>query len=234
MSMSTSPTFPASPALATAARIRGRMHAPNARTTGLILVGLVHLLMVGALVKGFQRHAAEAPPLIKMKTIVEPENKPKPVEPLRLPEPAIQTPRLVEVPIPPVEITPTKEPVIVAVGITDGRTNTPFEVTDGGTKPEVAPTRTVPDTAIKAPGAVCTQMAAPEMPAVNWTGEALFRAVAEVQGGRVVAVQLQALSGAMDARTRRAFSNAIEGTLKSRYVCPGEHRFQQDFAFRMD
>ncbi|ANH68273.1 hypothetical protein [Mitsuaria sp. 7] len=210
------------------------MHAPNARTTGLVLVGLVHLLMVGALVKGFQRHAVEAPPLIKMKTIVEPEDKPKPVEPPRIPEPAIQTPRMVEVPIPPVEITQTKEPVIVATGVTDGRTNTPFEVTEAGSKQDVTPNRAPPDTAIKTPGAVCTQMAAPEMPAVSWTGEALFRAVADVQGGRVVSVQLQALGGSMDARTRRAFSNAIEGTLKSRYVCPGDHRFQQDFAFRMD
>lgn len=231
MSMSTSPTFPA---LATAARIRGRMRAPNARTTGLILVGLVHLLMVGALVKGFQRHAVEAPPLIKLKTIVEPEDKPKPAEPLHIPEPTIKTPRMVEVPIPPVDITQTKEPVIVAVGVTDGRTSTPSEGTDPGAKQEVVPTRTTPPTTLKTPGAICTQMAAPEMPAVNWTGEALFRAVADVQGGRVVAVQLQALGGTMDARTRRAFSNAIEGTLKSRYVCPGEHRFQQDFAFRMD
>lgn len=210
------------------------MHAPSARTTGLVLVSLVHLLMVGALVKGFQRHAVEAPPLIQVKTIDEPQTKPKPLEPLRIPEPPMPIPRVVEVPIPPVDITQTKEPVIVATGVTDGRTNTPFEVADAGTKQEVTPTRTPPDTAIKTPGAICTQMAAPEMPSVNWTGEALFRAVAEVQGGRVVAVQLQTLGGAMDARTRRAFSNAIEGTLKSRYVCPGEHRFQQDFAFRMD
>ena len=210
------------------------IHAPNARTTGLVLVGLVHLLMVGALVKGFQHHAAEAPPPILVKTIDEPDNKPRPVEPLRIPEPAIPMPRVVEVPIPPVDITPTKEPVVVAVGVSDGRTNTPFEVKDTGPTPETIPVKTPPVTPIKTAGAICTQMAAPEMPTVNWTGEALFRTVAEVQGGRVVSVQLQALGGAMDARTRRAFSNAIEGTLKSRYVCPGEHRFQQDFAFRMD
>lgn len=87
---------------------------------------------------------------------------------------------------------------------------------------------------VKSVGAVCTQTASPEMPSVNWSGEALFRVVADVQGGHVVAVQIQTLAGAMDSRTRRAFSNAIEGTLKSRYVCPGEHRFQQDFAFRVD
>ncbi len=210
------------------------MHAPNARTTGLVLVGLVHLLMVGALVKGFQRHAAEAPPPIQVKTINEPDTRPKPAEPLRIPEPAIPIPRTVEVPIPPVEITQTRDPVVVAVGISDGRTSTPFEVTEPGAKQDVTPSRTPPDTAVKAPGAICTQMAAPEMPAVNWSGEALFRAVADVQGGRVVAVQVLAMGGSMDNRTRRAFSNAIEGTLKSRYVCPGEHRFQQDFAFRVD
>ncbi|WP_431262981.1 hypothetical protein ACQ859_23320 [Roseateles chitinivorans] len=210
------------------------MHAPNARTTGLVLVGLVHLLMVGALVKGFQRHATEAPPPIRMKTITEPLDQPKPVERLTVPPPAMPTPRVIEVPIPPVEITPTKEPVVATVGISDGRKNESFQVAEAGEKQDMTPAKTPPTTALQQPGAICTQMAAPEMPAVNWSGEALFRAVADVQGGRVVAVQIQALGGSMDVRTRRAFSNAIEGTLKSRYVCPGEHRFQQDFAFRMD
>ena len=55
-------------------------------------------------------------------------------------------------------------------------------------------------------------------------GEALFRAVADVQGGRVVAVQIQALGGAMDARTRRAFSNARPAcgsvrTSRSKKIC---------------
>ncbi|WP_431256264.1 hypothetical protein ACQ86G_15970 [Roseateles chitinivorans] len=213
---------------------RMSIHAPNARATGFFLVGLVHLLMVGALVKGFQRHATEAPPLIQVKTIDEPENKPKPAEPLRIPEPTIPMPRVIEVPIPPVEIVPTREPVIATVGISDGRKNESFPVTEVGAKQDVTPARTPPTTTLPQPGAICTQMAAPEMPAVNWSGEALFRAMADVQGGRVVAVQIQALGGSMDVRTRRALSNAIEGTLKARYVCPGEHRFQQDFAFRMD
>ena len=220
---------------ASAAAIRGRIQAPSARTTGLILVGVVHLLMVGALVKGFQRHATEAPPPIQVKTVKDKEvDPPKPPEPMQVPPPVIPMPRQIEVPIPPVPITPAVDPVIQTTGITDGRTREDFAVTPGG-KGEVAPPVAPPvKDVVKSVGAVCTQTASPEMPSVNWTGEALFRVVADVQGGRVVAVQIQTLSGAMDSRTRRAFSTAIEGTLKSRYVCPGEHRFQQDFAFRVD
>jgi periplasmic protein TonB len=38
----------------------------------------------------------------------------------------------------------------------------------------------------------------------------------------------------MDSRTRRAFTQSIETALKQHYVCPGNHRFQQDFGFRVD
>lgn len=230
-------SMPMSPAFQTAAgprHSRGRFQAPSARTGGLILVGIVHLLMVGALIKGFQRHAAEAPPPIQMRTVTEKEDRPKLPEPIPIPRPDIPMPKLVEVPVPPVEITPTAPSLIQTVPAQEARGSTPFQATAGAGETRPAVPVPTPKETLRQPGAICTQMAAPDMPTVNWSGEALFRAVADVQGGRVVAVQIQAIGGAMDARTRRAFSNAIEGTLKSRYVCPGEHRFQQEFAFRVD
>ncbi|MBO9687235.1 hypothetical protein [Roseateles chitosanitabidus] len=232
MSMPMSPAFLA--ASGPRRLSRGHFQAPSARTGGLILVGIVHLLMVGALIKGFQRHAAEAPAPITLRPVTEKEEHPKPPDPLPIPQPEIRLPKLVEVPVPPVEITPTTPPLIQTVAAQERREVVPFEVAKGEVRPDQGPPAVVPKTTVTQPGAICTQMASPEMPSVNWSGEALFRAVADVQGGRVVAVQIQALGGAMDARTRRAFSNAIEGTLKSRYVCPGEHRFQQEFAFRVD
>lgn len=117
---------------ASAAAIRGRIQAPSARTTGLVLVGVVHLLMVGALVKGFQRHVTEAPPPIQVKAVKDKVEPPKPPEPLRVPPPVIPMPRQIEVPIPVVPITPTVDPVIQTTGITDGRTREDFAVTLGG------------------------------------------------------------------------------------------------------
>lgn len=214
---------------------RGRLPAPNARTTGLLLVGLVHVLMVGALVKGFQRHASEAPPPIQVRAIPEPPIQPP--EPLTrdlIDPPPQHLPKTVEVPIPLVDIQPQTPPVIRTEAATEPATDRPFQVTaDKGSEPVVG-TKPPAREAVTSPGLVCTAMAAPDLPAVNWSGEALFRAVADVQGGRVVAVQIQALGGTMDLRTRRQLSNAIEGTLKSRYICPGDHRFQQDFAFKVD
>ena len=85
---------------ASAAAIRGRIQAPSARTSGLVLVGVVHLLMVGALVKGFQRHVTEAPPPIQVKTVKDKVEPPKPVAP---PPPA---------PVePPKPVTPPPAPV---------------------------------------------------------------------------------------------------------------------------
>lgn len=215
------------------AAIRGRIQAPNARTAGLVLVALVHLLMVGALVKGFQRHATEAPKPIVVRAIDEPTKPPEPVVIDHFDPPPIVTPKVVPVPVPEVQIDNTLPPVVRTEPVTEVRKDSFVGGTIAGKSEDTAPAKPVVKE-IASPGAICSQMASPEMPAVNWSGEALFRAMAEVQGGRVVAVQIQPLSGAMDMRTRRAFTNAIEGTLKSRYICPGEHRFQQDFAFRID
>ena len=84
------------------------------------------------------------------------------------------------------------------------------------------------------PGMVCTRMGKPELPPVNWSGEALFHVLATVKGGRVTATEIQALRGGMDARTRRALQGAIDTALKDSYECPGEHRFEQEFQFSVN
>ncbi|SEK38817.1 hypothetical protein SAMN05216359_101655 [Roseateles sp. YR242] len=208
------------------------------RTAGLIVVALVHVAMVAALVEGFRRHAAPTPPPITQVSI---EQAPPETPKRDLPAPA-ETPQfpavkpfLVAIPEEPV-IMPSSPPGITpASNIATEASSTaeplgPSTSSGAAGKGAVQPALSEP----VSPGMVCTAMGVPEMPSVSWTGEATFHVVADVRAGRVVSTEIRALQGSMDARTRRAFSNAIDTVLKQRYVCPGDHRFQQDFAFRVD
>jgi len=79
---------------------------------------------------------------------------------------------------------------------------------------------------------VCTVMARPELPVVKWKGNALFRVVATVRDGRVVAIETTPLVKFEDPAVRRAFVDSIQGAL-SAYSCPGNHVFEQEFEFAM-
>lgn len=211
----------------------------HTRTAGLIVVAVVHVAMVAALVEGFRRHAAPKPPPLTQVQVDIARTPPPPVSPVdpppmpRMIEPA---PRFVDVPDIPVT-PPTVAPVVATETVTP---TVPGPISTSGDGGQAQGTGTTGGTAGPvtrdpvAPGLVCTSMGAPVMPAVQWNGEAVFRAVAEVQGGRVVAVDIRTLQGGMDARTRRAFTASIETALRQHYVCPGHHRFQQDFGFRVD
>ncbi|NCT82673.1 MAG: hypothetical protein GXC94_05985 [Comamonadaceae bacterium] len=77
---------------------------------------------------------------------------------------------------------------------------------------------------------VC-QVAPPQAPPVEWRGIAAYRAKAKVQGGRVVSVDVSPLKGGVERRAQRALVMAIVQALQNAPCQPGEHEFQQDFAF---
>ena len=103
----------------------------------------------------------------------------------------------------------------------------------GATGPTIpGPVARVEPKVVKA-GDVCTHMASPEMPNVNFAGDAAFRVTASTQAGRVTGVQIQTLSSGIDGRSLRAFKGAIERAL-SDYECPGNVSFTQEFNFRLE
>ncbi|WAC75300.1 hypothetical protein OU995_11635 [Roseateles sp. SL47] len=209
----------------------------HTRTAGLIVVALVHVAMVAALVEGFRRHAAPKPPPLTQVTVdIVKQPSPK-VEPVRVPEPPLQQPikqLLVEIPeMPPVTPTvPAATPSTAAVATSTSSTAEPMVSGGADTGTTTPPVPAQRETVT--PAMVCTSTGTPDMPSVHWAGEAVFRVVAEVQAGRVVSADIRTLQGTMDSRTRRAFTQSIETALKQHYVCPGNHRFQQDFGFRVD
>ncbi len=223
--------------------VAGRLKAPDSRTAGLLLVVLVHVLILMALVKGLHRQVTPPPPPIQLSMVDRPTPPPPTVKPLTPQLPPVAptlTPRWIDPP--PVQVEPTVSTPPLATATSE--TTTEAAITPSTAIGTQAGTTSAAGSAAAAaaasssetvlPGAICTAMASPTMPAVQWSGEALFRVVADVRASRVVAVQIQAVQGAMDARTRRAFAHAIDSTLKERYVCPGDHRFQQEFSFRVE
>ncbi|HEU6455051.1 MAG TPA: hypothetical protein VN201_06265, partial [Roseateles sp.] len=83
-------------------------------------------------------------------------------------------------------------------------------------------------------GMVCTKMGKPDMPSINWSGEALYKAVATVKSGRVTAVEITSLRGGVDRKAQRALIQTIEQTLRDTYECPGDHVFEQEFQFKIE
>ena len=72
------------------------------------------------------------------------------------------------------------------------------------------------------------------MPAVNWSGNALYKVLATVKAGRVSSIEVTPLRGGVDRKAQRAFIASIESTLKESYECPGDHVFEQEFQFKQE
>jgi hypothetical protein len=72
----------------------------------------------------------------------------------------------------------------------------------------------------------------PQLPQLDWRGQAAFLATAQVKDGRVVAVEISGLKGVVERRPQRAMVMAIEQALRGASCQPGEHVFTQRFDFR--
>lgn len=202
-----------------------------ARYAGIGLVVALHLAGIYALSAGLiQPLTRPKEPMVLLPPIPKQIEPQPPQEPLKASKPTIA-----QVPMPDVPAPPTwhDAPTITAELL---RADTPPLVgTPSGTGApattilHVAPTEPVVRTA----GAVCSFMPKPEVPAVNWSGEAVLQVLATVKGGRVVGSDVRVAQGALDGKTRRSLQRSVESALAG-YQCQGDATFQQDFAFRLD
>lgn len=81
---------------------------------------------------------------------------------------------------------------------------------------------------------VCQTMGRPQVPPINWKGEALYKVMAEVRDGRVVGVTMSAPKPADNPVAHARMMESIERTLRQTYACAGNHVFEQEFMFRYD
>lgn len=200
------------------------------RFTGIGLVIALHLAGIYALSAGLIKAPARPPEIAPIKPLpAEPHTPPPPSEPYRADKPIIKDP--ITSPVQPrddwvvektqVSVEPQPEALRPPTGPEPFKTQQP-------PTPPVVKTPTITQA-----GAVCPVMPKPELPAVNWSGEAVLQVLATVRGGRVVGTDVRVTQGALDAKTKRSLTRSVESALAG-YQCQGDAQFQQDFAFRLD
>lgn len=203
------------------------------RFTGIGIVILIHIVAIWALASGLVKDLVKKEPgPIDVKVIEEKVKPPPPPEKVVPPPPDLKAPPPPFVPPPEFQVTAPAPPA-------------PPMTTTQVAPPAVAEIRPAPAPAPVAPpaaprpakvtaGMVCTKMRAPESPSVNWSGEALYKAVATVKAGRVTGVEITPLRGGVDRKAQRAMVQSIEATLRESYECPGDHVFEQEFQFKIE
>lgn len=203
------------------------------RFTGIGIVVLVHVLIIWGLASGLARKIVKAvAEPIDVKVVEEKVKPPPPPEKVVPPPPDMKAPPPPFVPPPEVQVAAPPPPNAIQAPVS----NTPPAVRDvAPSPPPAAAPAPAPRPAgpVKA-GMVCTKMGKPELPSVNWSGEAMYKAIATVKAGRVTSVEITPMRGGVDRRAQRALIAAIQETLQSTYECPGDHVFEQEFLFRIE
>ncbi|MDM4765751.1 energy transducer TonB [Pelomonas sp. SE-A7] len=206
----------------------------TSRVTGFGIVVVIHVLIIWALASGLARKIVKAvSEPIETKVIEEKVKPPEEIKKVEPPPPKLDTPPPPFVPPPEVVITAPAPPAVINTPTTSVPPPAAPIAATPAPAPKAAPApapRTGPVTAAM----VCTKMGKPEAPSVNWSGEALLKAVATVKAGRVVSVEIQSLRGGVERKALRAMSAAVTQTLQDTYECPGDHVFEQEFQFRIE
>jgi periplasmic protein TonB len=208
-------------------------HAPKPKSyVGIGLVVVLHLAGIYALSAGLIKSAPKPPEIITLKPLPpDVDREPPPPEPRPVVKPTLQDPQRILVQPPDINIAAPQEPSLISTAAAP-KDPGPVITTPGATQAVALPVQgETPQ--VQAPGAVCSVMPRPDVPAVNWSGEAVLNVIATVRGGRVVGSDFRVAQGALDSKTRRSLQRSVESAL-SGYQCQGDATFQQDFAFRID
>lgn len=203
------------------------------RFTGIGIVVLIHVVAIWALASGLAKDIVKkVTGPIDVKVIEEKVKPPPPPEKVVPPPPDLKAPPPPFVPPPEFQVTAPAPPA-PAIQSTQVAPPAAQEI-----RPAPAPVAAAPAPAPRparvTAGMVCTKMGKPELPSINWSGEALYKAVATVKQGRVTSVEVAALRGGVDRKAQRQLIQAIEAALRDTYECPGDHVFEQEFQFKVD
>jgi protein TonB len=201
------------------------------RVVGFGIVVLIHVVLIWAVATGLAKKiVSKINEPIETKVVEEVKPPPPPPEKDVPPPPDIKAPPPPFVPVPEVQITAPAPPTQAVT------TNVP---------PPTNQVVAAPPPVVQAPPAppakatvssTCSKWEKPEMPSLNWSGEATFMATIAVRGNKIASVDVSTVrGGGIDRKSERAIKNAITQTVQSTYVCNGENVvFQQEFAFRIE
>ncbi len=204
------------------------------RFTGFGVVILIHVVAIYALASGLAKDIVKkVTGPIETKVIEEQVKPPPPPEKVVPPPPDMKAPPPPFVPPPEFQVTAPAPPA-PAIQSTQVAPPAAQDVRPSPPPAPAAPPATPKPTGKITAGMVCTKMGRPEAPSVNWSGEALYKAVATVKSGRVTSVEITPLRGGVDRKAQRALVQEITRTLQETYECPGDHVFEQEFQFKID
>ncbi|XHS76971.1 energy transducer TonB [Burkholderiaceae bacterium UC74_6] len=201
----------------------------SGRVVGFGIVVLIHIVLAWAIASGLAKKiVAKIAEPIEAKVVEEVKPPPPPPEKVLPPPPDIKAPPPPFVPVPEVVVTAPAPPTQAVT------TSVP---------PPVNTVAAAPAPVVQAPPAppakatvssTCSKWERPEMPSLNWSGEATFMATIAVRGNKIASIDVATVrGGGIDRKSERAIKNAITQTVQSTYVCSGENVvFQQEFAFR--
>ena len=207
--------------------------APKPKSyVGIGLVVALHLAGIYALSAGLIKSPPKPPEIITLKPLPPDfDRELPPPEPRPVVKPTLQDPQRILVQPPDINIAAPQEPSLISTAVAPKDAG-PVTTTPGTTQ-VVAPPQAGTKPLVQTPGAVCSVMPRPDVPAVNWSGEAVLNVIATVRGGRVVGSDFRVAQGALDGKTKRSLQRSVESALAG-YQCQGDATFQQDFAFRLD
>lgn len=204
------------------------------RFTGIGIVALIHVLAIWALASGLAKDIVKkVSGPIDVKVIEEKVKPPPPPEKVVPPPPDLKAPPPPFVPPPEFQVTAPAPPA-PAIASTQVAPPAAQEVRPAPAPVAAAPAPVAKPAGRPTAGMVCTKMGKLEAPAVNWSGEALYKAIATVKQGRVTAVEITPLRGGVDRKAQRQLTQAIVQHLQETYECPGDHVFEQEFQFKID
>lgn len=203
------------------------------RYTGFGIVILIHIVAIYALASGLAKDLVKkVTGPIDVKVIEEKVKPPPPPEKVVPPPPDLKAPPPPFVPPPEFQVTAPAPPA-PAIQSTQVQPPAVAEVRPTPPPAPAAPAPAPRPAKITA-GMVCTKMGTPELPSMNWSGDALYKATATVRAGRVTNVDITPLRGGVDRKAQRAMIQAITQTLQDTYECPGDHVFEQEFNFKVE
>ncbi len=220
-----------------------RQADPRKHLAGITFVILFHALIVYALVTGLAKKVVEvviAP--IETKVLEEVRKPPPPPEVVVPPPPKLEAPPPPFIPPPEVQITAPPPPVPTITAVTPTPPPAPVVIAPAPPPPPVVvappappappPPKPKPAGPVAA-GIACSKMPPPVPPAVNFEVQGSIFVLATLKAGRVVEVEFErdTLMG-VNARTKRAFRDAVETAMKDGYVCSGDAvQIRQEFFF---
>jgi periplasmic protein TonB len=215
---------------------------PRRHLTGIAVVIAFHAFIVYALVTGLAKKVVEvvrAP--IETKVIEEIKKPPPPPEIVIPPPPKLEAPPPPFIPPPEVQVNapPPPAPTITAVTATPPPAPVviapaPPPVVAAAPAPAPAPPPVAKPAGPVQAGTVCTQMPAPEAPAINGEASGDIVVLGTIKAGRVVQVEIEknTVKGSIDRRALRLFVANVESALKEGYRCAGDNvQFRQEFHF---